>query len=56
MPTNDQKVEFQCSLAPLMEQFVLECGLLIYAKFIVVFGTAALSGYQVGMQVLSLSF
>ena len=38
------------------EQFVLEVGLLIYAKFIVVFGTAALSGYQVGMQVLSLSF
>jgi site-specific recombinase XerD len=29
MTTNDQKVEFQCSLAPLMEQFVLEkqaCG------------------------------
>ena len=39
-----------------MEQFILEAGLLIYAKFIVVFGTAALSGYQVGMQVLSLSF
>jgi len=39
-----------------VEQFILEVGLLIYAKFIVVFGTAALSGYQVGMQVLSLSF
>jgi len=39
-----------------IEQFILQVGLLAYAKFIVVFGTAALSGYQVGMQVLSLSF
>ncbi len=38
------------------EQFVMEVGLLFYAKFIVAFGTIALSGYQVGMQVLSLSF
>jgi putative MATE family efflux protein len=38
------------------EQVVLEVGLLIYARFIVAFGTIALSGYQVGMQVLSLSF
>jgi len=38
------------------EQFVLEAGLLIYARFVVYFGTAALSGYQVGMQVLSLAF
>jgi putative MATE family efflux protein len=39
-----------------IEQFVVQVGLLIYARFIVVFGTAALSGYQVGSQVLSLSF
>ena len=38
------------------EQIVLQLGLLIYVKFIVEFGTAALSGYQVGMRVLSLSF
>jgi len=38
------------------EQLVLQIGLLFYARFIVAFGTAALSGYQVGMQVLSLSF
>ena len=38
------------------EQIVLQLGLLIYVKFIVAFGTAALSGYQVGMRVLSLSF
>jgi len=39
-----------------LEQIVLQVGLLIYARFIVFFGTTALSGYQVGMQVLSLSF
>jgi putative MATE family efflux protein len=38
------------------EMIVLQVGLLIYAKFIVDYGTIALSGYQVGMQVLSLSF
>ena len=38
------------------EQVVLEAGLLLYARFIVAFGTIALSGYQVGMQILSLSF
>ncbi len=38
------------------EMIVLQFGLLIYAKFIVAFGTIALSGYQVGMQILSLSF
>ena len=47
---------FRLAMPASLEQFVLEAGLLIYAKFIVVFGTAALSGYQVGMQVLSLSF
>ncbi|MBW1984677.1 MAG: MATE family efflux transporter [Deltaproteobacteria bacterium] len=39
-----------------MEMIVLQLGLLIYAKFIVAFGTTVLSGYQVGMHVLSLSF
>ncbi|MBW2061840.1 MAG: MATE family efflux transporter [Deltaproteobacteria bacterium] len=39
-----------------LEQFVLQIGLLAYAKFIVAYGTLVLSGYQVGMQVLSLSF
>jgi putative MATE family efflux protein len=39
-----------------VEMVVLQAGLLIYAKFIVGYGTVALSGYQVGMQVLSLSF
>ena len=39
-----------------IEQFTVQIGLLTYAKFIVYYGTAALSGYQVGMQVLSLSF
>ncbi|MBA3027782.1 MAG: MATE family efflux transporter [Desulfobacteraceae bacterium] len=39
-----------------IEQFVVQLGLLVYARFIVGFGTAALSGYQVGSQVLSLSF
>jgi len=38
------------------EQLVLQVGLLYYARFIVAFGTAALSGYQVGMQALQLSF
>lgn len=38
------------------ERIVMNVGLLLYAKFIVSFGTLALSGYQVGMQVLSLSF
>ncbi len=38
------------------EMIVLQLGLLIYAKFIVTYGTTALSGYQVGMQILSLSF
>ncbi|MCP4755944.1 MAG: MATE family efflux transporter [Proteobacteria bacterium] len=38
------------------EMVVLQFGLLIYARFIVSYGTPALSGYQVGMQVLSLSF
>ncbi|GAB4333673.1 MAG: MATE family efflux transporter [Candidatus Abyssubacteria bacterium] len=38
------------------EQFVVQFGLLMYVKFIVEFGTIALSGYQVGMRVLSLSF
>jgi putative MATE family efflux protein len=38
------------------EMIVLQLGLLFYAKFIVAFGTIALSGYQVGMQILSLSF
>jgi putative MATE family efflux protein len=38
------------------EQLALEMGLLFYARFIVSFGTIALSGYQVGMQILSLSF
>ena len=38
------------------EMIVLQFGLLFYAKFIVAFGTIALSGYQVGMQILSLSF
>ena len=33
-----------------------EFGLLLYAKVIVTFGTLALSGYQVGMQALSLSY
>ncbi len=47
---------FRVALPASLEQFVLEGGLLIYAKFIVVFGTVALSGYQVGMQVLSLAF
>ena len=44
------------SLPAAAEQFVMEFGLLIYAKFIVIFGTLALSGYQVGMQALSLSY
>jgi len=39
-----------------LEHFVLELGLLAYARVIVAFGTIVLSGYQVGMQVLSLSF
>ena len=39
-----------------IEQFTVQLGLLTYARFIVYYGTAALSGYQVGMQVLSLSF
>jgi putative MATE family efflux protein len=39
-----------------VEQFVVQFGLLVYVKFIVAFGTAALSGYQVGMRILSLSF
>jgi putative MATE family efflux protein len=38
------------------EQIVLQLGLLIYVKFIVDFGTVALSAYQVGMRVLALSF
>jgi len=38
------------------EQFVLQIGLLAYARVIVAYGTIVLSGYQVGMQVLSLSF
>jgi len=38
------------------EMIVMQFGLLIYARFIVSYGTIALSGYQVGMQVLSLSF
>lgn len=44
------------ALPACLEQLVLQVGLLFYARFIVAFGTAALSGYQVGMQVLSLSF
>lgn len=47
---------FRIALPASVESFVLEGGLLIYAKFIVLFGTVALSGYQVGMQVLSLAF
>ena len=39
-----------------IEQFTVQMGLLTYAKCIVYYGTAALSGYQVGMQILSLSF
>jgi putative MATE family efflux protein len=39
-----------------VEQFVVQFGLLVYVKFIVEFGTAALSGYQVGMRILALSF
>jgi putative MATE family efflux protein len=38
------------------EQIFIQVGLLIYVKFTVEFGTLALSGYQVGMRVLSLSF
>ena len=44
------------ALPAAMEQFVLQLGVVLYMKFIVEFGTVALSGYQVGMRVLSLSF
>jgi len=49
-------VIIRLALPAALEQFVLQFGLLIYVRFIVAFGTVALSGYQVGMQVLSLSF
>jgi putative MATE family efflux protein len=39
-----------------LEQFVLQIGLLFYARFIVSMGTIILSGYQIGVQVLNLSF
>jgi putative MATE family efflux protein len=50
------RVIFRMAMPAALEQLVLQAGLLIYARFIVAFGTAALSGYQIGMQVLSLSF
>jgi len=55
----DQRSAWQTlrlALPASVEMVVLEFGLLVYAKFIVAFGTTALSGYQVGMQILSLSF
>ena len=39
-----------------IEQFFLQLGVVLYMKFIVGYGTTALSGYHVGMRVLSLSF
>jgi len=54
--TQRAKTIIKMALPAALEQFVLHIGLLIYAKFIVAFGTVALSGYQVGMQVLALSF
>ena len=39
-----------------LEHFVLKFGRLIYAKFVIVYGTMALSGYEIGNQIVGLSF
>jgi putative MATE family efflux protein len=54
--SNQMRDLIRIAIPASIEQFVVQLGILIYARFIVDYGTVALSGYQVGSQVLSLSF